>query len=648
MMILPKLSRGLALYTLFLTFPGFAEVRLPKLVSDGMVLQRESPLKIWGWASPGEKVALRFLNQSYSTVTHADGGWNILLPRLQAGGPYDMEIRGNNTITIHNILIGDVWVCSGQSNMEFQMAGSKSLYEADIAGADNIYIRHFTVPRKYTFKGPQADIASGSWQNASPHTVLKFSAVAYFFAKDLYKRYHIPIGLINATLGGSRTESWMSEDALKAFPVHFEEYTRYGDSTYMANVEAEDRRRISEWNTRASSSDEGYGHQPGYWRDAGTDVAAWDETVLPGRWADVKPGAINGVVWYRKDVDVPAAMAVKEARLMLGNIVDADSTFVNGVFVGATGNMYIPRAYAIPPKLLKAGKNTIVVRVVNTTGNGGFIPEKKYALAAGEETIDLNGTWKYRVGVKMEPLAGPTFIMWKPGGLYNGMIAPLLPYTIKGVIWYQGESNVSRAVEHRTLFPALIQNWRNKWAQGNIPFLYVQLPNFNASQPLPSESAWAMFRESQSMALSHPNTGMAVAIDVGEWNDIHPLNKKDIGLRLARVAGHKVYGDKKLVYSGPMYKSMKVQGNKIILSFSHVGSGLKTKDGKPLQAFAIAGPDRQFVWAKAVIRKNTVEVWSEAIAAPVAVRYAWADNPEGANLYNAGGLPAIPFRTDKD
>jgi len=632
----------------FMTLPAPAQVRLPRLVSDGMVLQRQAQIRIWGWAAPNEKVTVHFLGKGYNTTTAPDGTWSIQLPKLSAGGPYEMEIQGSNTITIRDILVGDVWVCSGQSNMEFQMSSSSSLYKTDIANAGNKFIRHFTVPKRYTFSGPQADLPSGSWQSPDPNSVLRFSAVAYYFAKDLYERYQVPIGLINATLGGSRTESWMSADALKPFPNLFEEYTRYTDSTYIKQVESEDRRRIAAWNELARTRDNGYKESRVTWRDADLDVAGWEETTMPGRWADGAWGAINGVVWYRKEIDVPASMTGKAARLLLGNIVDADSAFVNGTFVGAVGNMYVPRVYALPPALLKPGKNTIAVRVVNNTGKGGFIPEKKYALTAGEETIDLTGKWKYRLGVKMEPLVGPTFIMWKPGGLYNGMIAPLLPYTIKGAIWYQGESNVGRAVEHRTLFPALIRNWRDKWQLGDFPFLYVQLPNFNEAQALPAESSWAMFRESQTMTLSQPNTGMAVAIDVGEWNDIHPLNKKDVGIRLARVAAHQVYGERKITYTGPMYRSMKIKGHKIILSFTQAGGGLKTKDGGPLKEFAIAGPDHKFVWANAVIRKNTVEVWSDDIANPAAVRYAWADNPAQANLVNTEGLPASPFRTDKD
>ncbi len=633
-------------FSFLLALTSFSQVRLPKLVSDGMVLQRDTKVKIWGWATAGEKVSVHFLGAAYSSVAGPNGSWSVMLPELKAGGPHEMKIEGSNEITVRDILIGDVWICSGQSNMEFVMMSSSSIYGEEIAHAENKFIRQFTVPRKYTFAGDQQDVASGSWQSADPKTVLRFSAVTYFFAKDLYARYKIPIGLINASLGGSRAESWMSEEALKQFPNHFEEYQKYKDSAFIANVEREDRKRIAAWNTQARENDEGYKDAQGLWRKPDLNTATWDEMEVPGFWEKGKLGPVNGVVWFRKDFEVPNSMVGVEGKLHLGNIVDADSTFINGIFVGGVGNMYVPRKYNIPTTLLKPGKNTIVVRLVNNTGKGGFVPDKPYMIAAGRDTISLSGLWKYRLGFKMEPLVGPTFIMWKPGGLYNGMISPLLPYTIKGVIWYQGESNVSRAIEHRTLFPALIRNWRNKWQVGNFPFLFVQLPNYHEAQAEPSESSWAMFRESQLKTLSEPHTGMAVAIDVGEWNDIHPLNKKDIGIRLALAAQHVAYGDNKIVYSGPLYESMKVKGNRIILSFRNTGRGIVAKGGEPLKQFAIAGADKKFVWAKAVIRNNRVEVWSDQVMDPVAVRYAWSDNPDGANLFNQEGLPASPFRTD--
>jgi sialate O-acetylesterase len=340
-------------------------------------------------------------------------------------------------------------------------------------------------------------------------------------------------------------------------------------------------------------------------------------------------------------------MVGKKAKLILGRIVDADSVFINGVFVGTISYQYPPRRYEIPSNLLKEGENTIVVRIISNEGNGGFVLDKRYEIIAGNDTINLKGDWHYRLGAKMEPLASQTFIRWKPLGLYNAMLYPLLKYRMKGVIWYQGESNADRPLEYREILPAVIQDWRNNWNQGVFPFLYVQLPNFMKAKNQPSESNWALLREAQLQTLSLPNTAMAVTIDIGEWNDIHPLNKKDVGKRLALAAEKVAYRDEHVVSSGPLYQSMKIDGNKILLTFTNTGGGLVAQGNGELKHFAIAGADAKFVWAKARIENSTVIVWNDTISNPIAVRYAWADNPEGANLYNKEGLPASPFRTNQ-
>jgi sialate O-acetylesterase len=368
---------------------------------------------------------------------------------------------------------------------------------------------------------------------------------------------------------------------------------------------------------------------------------------IPGYWSTTGLGKVNGVVWFRRKMSIPSSIIGKEATLILGRIVDADSVFINRHFIGTTSYQYPPRRYSIPSDLLKEGENTIVVRVISNSGDGGFVLDKAYEIAAADTTIDLRGVWQYRLGATMEPLANETFIRWKPLGLYNAMIAPLLNYRMKGVIWYQGESNAGRPEEYRTLLPALIRDWRNNWTQGDFPFLIVQLPNFMESKKEPSESNWAMLREAQLKTLALPNTGMAVTIDIGEWNDVHPLDKKDVGNRLALAAERVAYGDQKIVYSGPIYSAMKIDGNKVFLTFANVGGGLKAKGGKELDCFAVAGPDKKLVWAHAKIVENKVIVWSSQVPNPVAVRYAWADNPETANLYNEEGLPASPFRTDE-
>lgn len=392
------------------------------------------------------------------------------------------------------------------------------------------------------------------------------------------------------------------------------------------------------------------------WFDLNYVPKAWHRFFIPGYWADQGIKGLNGVVWFRKEIDVPASMTGVPAKLFMGRIIDADHVYVNGKLVGNITYQYPPRRYEVPADLLRPGKNVIVVRVQNTAGKGGFVPDKPYYLTANGQDIDLKGEWTYKVGEVYTPRGfgaggggggGPISAQNQPTSLYNAMVGPLINYNVKGFLWYQGEANSGRPAEYAQLLPALIVDWRNKFHVPDAPFLFAQLPNFMDVQYTPSESQWAVLRESQMKSLSVPNTAMAVAIDAGEWNDIHPLNKKDIGERLALGAKKLAYGENDIVWSGPLYRSARIDGNKIVITFDHVGSGLTTNDGEPLSQFAIAGADKKFVWAKAVIKDNTIEVWSDEISNPSFVRYAWADNPDGANLYNKEGLPASPFRTDQ-
>ena len=634
------------LFFILLSFTTIAQVKLPRLISDGMVIQRDTDVKIWGWAANHEEITIKFIDSVYQTTANEKGEWAVELSGLKAGGPHVMEITTSNEITIEDILVGDVWVCSGQSQMDINMKRVSPLYPKEIENADNSRIRYFAVPTKYNFQAPQEDLSYGNWVSVRPDNILSFSAIAYFFADDLYNEYKVPIGIIRSSLGGSPAEAWISEDALKEFPVYYEEVQRLKDTNLIKKIIDDDSQRIGAWYRKLRQNDEGYKNSDQPWYKPGINTSDWLEMEIPGYWADEVLGEVNGVVWYRKNIEIPGPLAGKAAKLNLGRIVDADSVFVNGVFVGSVGYQYPPRRYDVPEDLLTEGINTIVVRVISNSGRGGFVLDKPYELVFKKTKIDLKGAWQYKLGTKMEPLKGQTFIRFKPAGLFNGMIAPLLNYSIKGVIWYQGESNAGRPIEYRTLFPALINNWRDKWEQGDFPFLFVQLHNFMEPRDYPSESNWALAREAQTQALVLPNTAMAVAIDLGEWNDIHPLNKKDVAYRLS-LAAQKVAYKEDIVSSGPLFHSMKIEGNKAILSFTEIGSGLIAKGGGELKYFAIAGTDKKFVWAKAKIENNKVIVWSDKVTNPVAVRYAWADNPDGANLYNKEGLPASPFRTDK-
>nr|MDA3833404.1 beta galactosidase jelly roll domain-containing protein [Spirochaetales bacterium] len=549
----------------FFTVTCFGQVKLPKLVSDGMVLQRNTEVKIWGWTSPNEKVKVHFLEDIFTATANGQGEWAVNLSNLKAGGPHTMQIISKDTITLHDILIGEVWVCSGQSQMDIDMNRVRPLYEEEIKNAGNENIRYFAVPTAYDFNVPQKDLPSGKWESIRQQNILRVSAIAYFFADELYRQYQIPVGIIRSSLGGSPAEAWMSEDAIKEFPDHYQEAQKFKDSEFIRKIEETDRKRSSAWYAELIQKDDGYKNPQMTWHQPELDDSNWPEMEIPGYWADEDLGQVNGAVWFRKTIELPAELAGKPAQLNIGRIVDADSVFVNDTFVGSVSYQYPPRRYQIPENILVEGENTIVVRIVSNSGRGGIVPDKPYELLVDDVKIDLKGTWRYRLGAEMEPAPGQTFVRWKPTGLFNGMIAPLTNYAIKGVIWYQGESNANRPDEYARLFPAMIQNWREKWNCDDFPFLFVQLHNFMKSYDYPTESNWARTREAQMEALKLANTAMAVAIDLGEWNDIHPLNKKDVAKRLALAARKTAYHENDLVASGPIFQTMKIKGNKAII-----------------------------------------------------------------------------------
>lgn len=629
---------------IFLNLPAFSQVKLPQVIRDSMIIQRDKKVEIWGWASPKEKIQIDFLRKKYKTVADAKGNWMVMILPMKTGGPYTMDISGKNKITLHEILIGDVWFCAGQSNMVHQMKLHGIRYADEIANANYSEIRQFWVPNTTNLQAPQNDLPAGSWKSANATDVKDFSAVAYFFVKALYEKYHVPIGIINASWGGVPIESMMSEVALKDFPSIMETVEKNKDTAY---VNETNRKAFNTMQSMPKPIDKGISEK---WFDVSYAPREWRRITIPGYWEDQGIKDLDGVVWYRREIDVPASMTGRAAKVFLGRIVDADELYINGKKVGSTGYMYPQRRYALPEGTLKPGENLFVVRVTNNFGKGGFVPDKPYELIAGGDTIDLTGYWQYKVGSVFIPRSGlmnnSIALQNQPTALYNSMIAPLADYTIKGFVWYQGESNTGKPGEYANLQPEMINDWRNRWGEGDLPFLFVQLPGFMDYNYLPSESQWAMFREAQARSLSLPNTAMAVAIDLGEWNDIHPDMKKPVGNRLAMAAEKIAFGDN-IVYSGPIYQSQTIEGNKITLSFTNVGSGLTTNDNEPLSEFAIAGADNKFVWANAKIDGDKIVVWSDEIKDPKYVRYAWADDPMNPNLYNKDGLPASPFRTDQ-
>jgi len=626
---------------------GFAQIRLPRLISDGMVLQREQNLKIWGWASAQENISLKLNGKTYRSKADAQGNWNIALPAQPAGGPFDIALKGKNELLIRDVYFGDVWICAGQSNMVLPMERVKERYMADIEQANYPAIRNFFIPTLTNVQGPQADLPSGKWEVATPQNVMSFGAASYFFAKTIYDKYQVPIGLINASVGGTPIEAWISESGLQAFPNFLATIQQNKDTSYVNSLNRKARQAV----VPRPSEDKGM-LEPIKWYDPAYVPKNWRNINVPGYWEDQGIKDLNGVVWYRKEIDVPASMCGVPAKLFLGRIVDADFAYVNGQAVGNITYQYPPRRYTVPAGVLKPGKNTLVVRVINQGGKGGFVPDKPYFLSANGQDIDLKGDWLYKVGDVFPPFAGAPAggitLQNQPSALFNAMTAPLVNHAAKGFLWYQGETNAGNPKPYYQLLPALIQDWRKQWNLGDLPFITVQLANFMEVNYLPSESTWAVLRDAQFKSLAVPNTGLAVAIDLGEWNDIHPLNKKDVGIRMALAAQRLAYGDQNVVHSGPQFERYQIEGDKIRLYFKHTGTGMISKDGEQLACFAIAGADKRFVWAKADIQAdNTILVSNTLVSQPLFVRYAWADNPADANLYNREGLPASPFRTDE-
>lgn len=599
-----------------------AKVRLPNLISDRMVLQRDVELKIWGWADTGEKVTVRFRGEVYHTAPDETGKWFVTLPPQQAGGPFLMEV---NEITIRDILIGDVWLCSGQSNMENPILRLTEHYP-EINVSNNHMIRHFKVPTQDAVGETKEDIpAGGKWYSATASDVIQWTALAYFYAKEAYEHTNVPVGMLVSSLGGSAIQSWTSQEHLKEFPE------------LLLDQEA--------WKALQKGAEDGEAKK---WSAYDWNDSDWSSMEMPALWKD-KGLDTKGTVYFRKDFELPDFMEGRYAKLYLGMLIDRDSVFVNGHLVGSTAYMYPPRNYPIPAGILKPGKNNITIRLTSPTGNGGFVADKPYTIVSDGVEINLTGEWKYKVATdlnELDPYRKRLGNVKTAGsGLYNGMIYPICDYKVKGAIWYQGESNAGDK-NYEAYLKALLSNWRELYHAPDLPFLLVQLPNY-LPKPVnpPISSGWAIVREAQQhVAREVPNTALAVTYDVGEWNDIHPLNKKDVAHRLFLGARKIVYGEE-LVSTGPVYKEMKIEGNKITLSFTEIGDGLQSRDGK-LKHFAIAGADKKFVWADAVVKGNTVVVSSKAIKNPVAVRYAWSDNPEDANLINKEGLLASPFRTD--
>ncbi|MEF2966665.1 sialate O-acetylesterase [Paenibacillus sp. M1] len=616
---------------------------LSSILSDGMVLQRNEKVGIWGKAGADQAVQISFNEKKYDTSADSAGDWRIHLDETEPGGPFEMTISaGGEVIVIRDILVGDVWVLGGQSNMELPVRRTLDLLADEVKDVHFPWIRQFSMPISYNFHAPQSELPGGGWIAATPGDVLNFSAAGFFFAKEIHEKYRVPVGLILTAVGGTPIEAWISEGTIRRIGGYDDVLEQCKDDHYVTATKRADEERGNAWYARLNNTD--LGLKEG-WYNESWDTADWQDFELPGSWAGGELEHVRGSVWFRKEINLPESMTLGEARLKLGTVVDADDTYINGVCIGNTGYMYPPRRYPIPTGLLKPGKNTIAVRVISTHNTGAFVKDMPYRLLAGGQEMDLSGVWKYRVGAVTAAMQQQTFFQYKPTGVYNSMISPLRNYRIKGALWYQGESNTDRPAGYSKLFEALVADWRSQWGIGEFPFIFTQLANLGEEDD--SQTNWAELREEQRKGLLIPGTAMAVTLDVGEYNDLHPQDKKTVGQRLALGARKLAYGEDNLVHSGPMFKEMELAGDGVRLRFDHTGSGLVAKGGGELRGFTVCGPDGVFVPAQAAISGDTVIVTHDHIQQPVHVRYAWANNPAQANLYNQEGLPASPFSTGK-
>lgn len=631
----------LLVLTLLYTIQIFANISLPKIFGNNMVLQRDKPIPVWGWAEANEKVTVQFNHQIKSATADKNGNWKVNLDKENGGGPFQLIVKGTNAITFSNVLVGEVWICSGQSNMSFQVREAVNA-DKEIAAANFPEIRQLYVPNTIAAT-PAKDISKGEWKICSPETVGDFTAVGFFFARELYNQLKVPIGLINTSWGGTMVETWTSREAFENSDEFKSMITRMPSLNLDSLSKIRKEVVLKKIEALQGPLDDAQTAET--WKEITFDDSKWPHMQLPSLWEQAQLDDVDGVVWFRKTINLSPEDAGKDAVLELAMIDDNDVTYVNGVKVGATNSYNAHRKYAVPAGILKEGKNVIAVRVEDTGGGGGIYGDSTdMKLSIGTNIVSLAGAWSFRV----ESISGDVNSIGPnsyPTLLFNAMINPLIPYAIEGAIWYQGEANAGRAYEYRKAFPLMITDWRKRWNEGNFPFYFVQLASFNSDNGNSKDgSTWAELREAQAMTLSLPNTGMAVTTDIGESNDIHPKNKQDVGKRLAAIALHDVYR-KDIVFSGPTYKWMKVEGNKAKIYFTNVGSGLMAKNAE-LQGFEIAGADKQFYSAKAVIEGDHVVVYSDSVSDPLAVRFGWIDDAGKDNLFNKEGFPASPFRTD--
>jgi sialate O-acetylesterase len=604
-----------------------------------MVLQRDKANTLWGWSEPGDKVQVEVAGKAASAVAGSDRRWQVKIQPPPAGGPYTVTIKGHQTVELHNVLVGDIWLCGGQSNMQVSLIRARD-GENEVKAANYPEIRFFAVAGHAAYH--HTGLVEGTWNVVSPETADRVSAVAYYFARKIQQEIHVPIGLVVDAMGGTPAEAWTSAAALrplKDFDIPLAELDKF-----------------------AATGGPEYGNYVMHWYDqydvglkgnyAAPDLndSTWKSVDIPCGFAELTAPDAPAVAWFRREIVLSDPRPAGRATLYLGSIERMDTAYINGTQVGASAWVENPRVYPVSDSLLKPGKNVIAIRVLKTKPQGGFLakPEELRFVLGDQKSLPLAGKWKGRLSVDLRP-PQPLPIGYEnwpviPSVLYEGMLAPIAPLSITGALWYQGEQNSERGYQYRKILPVTIADWRKLFGQGDFPFYIVSLPAFGHRSPTPIDDAWAETRESQALsAATVPNSCLAVAIDTGDPDNLHPKDKRPVGERLALCALAQHYG-KKVVDSGPSLASVERLPDSIRLHFAHADGGL-IAHGDQLEEFSIAGDDGKWYWADAHIEGDTVVVSSPSVPSPKEVRYAWQSNP-AATLFNGAGLPAKPFRTD--
>ena len=657
------------------------DLLMSPFLSDGMILQRDSHFPIWG----RKKITVTFLGKTYESKS-ADGKWLVTLDPVPAGGPFEMQIKSDDeSVTIKDIYSGDLWLCSGQSNMETPMERLRDNFIEEWEIKEYPIIRHFKTPQEWDFSSPREDISGGIWQKPSKETLGGFTATPWFFARNMYEKYQIPLGLINTAWGGTPIESWMSRDALSDFPQKITLGAQFADAAKCKEITNNSTSAISEWGKNVAHEDIGI---PKEWKNPNTDISSWDDITLPGDFSGA--GLVNfcGALWLAKDFEVGEDFASKEVKVWLGTITDSDTVYINGVEIGSTGYRYPPRKYKCKG-LVKKGKNRIVIRVICNNGDGGVTINKPFRIFTDGGSVELGGTWKYKIGIKAAKRPAEFFFHCLPMGNFNAMVCPFLKFPVKGVIWYQGESNDSNPNEYKKLFPLMINDWRRKSNNEKLPFIFVQLPILKEASDNNEAHGWAIIREAQADAMSLPNTGMACILELGEWNDLHPLNKKDVGYRLFLAADKTLFAADN-TSPGPTVSHFERHQDKIKIFFNNCGTGLKVVNapleqsdnfesnhephelvpsvhartttrhvqevrdvrvvrGKNLPSTAfvsVIGEDANIRLPAKIESANSISIDISGIKNPKKILYAWAFNPRDRQLFNSDGLPALPFKIE--